>query len=103
MRASDKLETNDELVQAPPKYDILLQNEHFCFPDEVECIRLYADWEIRNVGINCELDLVVYCADDRVSLNTDSEVKFISRISHAIYVMLLIDDTITALFTTQTA
>jgi hypothetical protein len=68
MRASDNLETNDELVQAPTKCDVLLQNEHFRFPDEVECVRLYADWEIRNVGINCELDLVVYCCDDRVSV-----------------------------------
>jgi hypothetical protein len=70
MRVPDNLETIDELVQPPPKCDVLLQNEHFCFPDEVECVRLYADWEIRNVGINCELDLVVYCTDDRVSLTT---------------------------------
>lgn len=70
MRVSDNLETNDEIVQATPKCDILLQTEHFRFPDEVECVRLYADWEIRNVGINCELDLVVYCCDDRVSVLT---------------------------------
>lgn len=68
MRASDALETNVELVEASPNCDILPQNEQFRFPIEVECVRLYADWEIRNVGINCELDLVVYCCDDRVSI-----------------------------------
>ena len=67
-----------ESVTAPPQCDILHQNEEFRFAEDVECIRLYAEWEIRNVGINCELDLVVYCCDDRVSTMT-----FINSIEHA--------------------
>ena len=67
MRRSEAFDKLGDLVPAPLKGDLLHQNQEYRFPDEVECIRIYADWEIRSVGINCELDLVVYCCDDRVS------------------------------------
>ena len=67
MKRSEVFEKLGELVPVS-KGDLLQQNQEYRFPNEVECIRLYVDWEIRNVGINCELDLVVYCCDDRVSV-----------------------------------
>ena len=67
MRRAGGFEKLGELEPVQLKGEILHQNQEYRFPDEVECIRIYADWEIRNVGINCELELVVYCCDDRVS------------------------------------
>lgn len=64
----DKLKYGDiELQSADVKNGNVLQhNEEYLFSEDVECIRIYTDWEIRNVGITCELHLVVLCCDDRV-------------------------------------
>jgi hypothetical protein len=93
---ADKLKYHDlELQNADAKNgELLHNNEEFLFSADTECIRLYTDWEIRNVGITCELHLVVFCIDDRGKFiekltidnqkkSKDGSITLISEVSDA--------------------
>lgn len=47
---------------------VLAQKEHMYFPDDLDCARLVIEWISKQQGIVCDLDLNLYCYDERVSM-----------------------------------
>jgi hypothetical protein len=49
-----------------PEVKILAQKESMFFPDDIESVRLVIEWISKQQGIACDLDLLLYCFDERV-------------------------------------
>jgi hypothetical protein len=45
----------------------LAQKESLFFPDDLDCAKLIIEWISKQQGIVCDLDLNLYCYDERVS------------------------------------
>lgn len=43
--------------------------ENFFFPSDFDSIKLMIEWVSKQQGIICDLDVNMYCYDERVSLN----------------------------------
>ncbi len=54
-----------------PTLDI---KECFYFPPDFDCIRLMVEWVSKQQGIICDLDLNLYCYDERVRLMILKEI-----------------------------
>ena len=57
----EKLAEDIEVKSLAPK-------ESIYFPDDLDCARLVIEWISKQQGIVCDLDLNLYCYDERVSV-----------------------------------
>lgn len=48
---------------------VLAQKESMFFPDDLDCVKLLTEWVSKQQGIICDLDLTLYCYDERVCEN----------------------------------
>jgi hypothetical protein len=51
-----------------PEIKSLAQKESIYFPDDLDCVKLLIEWVSKQQGIICDLDLNLYCYDERVCL-----------------------------------
>jgi hypothetical protein len=51
-----------------PEINSLSQKESIYFPDDLDCVKLLIEWVSKQQGIICDLDLNLYCYDERVCL-----------------------------------
>jgi hypothetical protein len=53
---------------ADAEIPVLKVQESLQFPPEFDAIRLHLGWNMRSGGAICELDLTIFCFDERVQL-----------------------------------
>lgn len=53
-------------------------NETFVIPSEIESVRVYVKWQAKQQGIVCDLDLLVFLYDERVSF-VDTSNSYVPR------------------------
>lgn len=46
----------------------LAQKESLYFPDDLDCAKLVIEWISKLQGVICDLDLNLYCYDERVMI-----------------------------------
>ena len=56
----DKGAQANEMVNMAPK-------DNYYFPDDLESVRMVVEWIGKQQGITCDLDVILYCFDERVS------------------------------------
>lgn len=56
--------TNDDGEPA----QILEAKESYYFPEDYDCIKMVVEWVSKQQGIICDLDLNMFCYDERVKM-----------------------------------